>query len=798
MATPPREQIRPPQYLGARVARVEDERFLRGGGQFIDDLAVPRMAHAAFFRSPMPHARINSIDAERARALDGVYGVFTGEDLKDLVGPIISGEDHESIRVLEQRVLPLDKVRHVGEAVAAVVATSRYVAEDAVGLIDVDWEPLPVVMDAEESMKPEAVRIDETQPDNNTLHLDYGDAEIDKTLADCDRVHTKKFYFGRQSASPLETRGLIASYDVATGMLTLWMSNQMPHLTRTMMATPLELPERRIRIISPDVGGAFGLKCHIFVEDLIVPVVARLLGRPVKWIEDRYENLAGSGHAREVTYEVDIGLSDDGTFRAISGRLLGNAGGYQNYPYTAFIDVGMGGNLLPGMYGWESARYVSDAPLTNKLQTSAYRATGMVVGTSIREIMIEEIARDLDVDPVELRLQNTIPDDPSVNALGQKYDGGSYAEALKKAAESIGYDRFRKDQAAEQADGKYRGIGFSTTVEPAGWATEHARACHWGEGYATFGGYFDSASVSVEPDGSVTVTTGLHSHGQSHETTFAQVAADTLGVRLEDIRYRQGDTDSAVYGVGTYASRSSVLGAGTIMRAGRDVRAKMERIAAKELEASPDDIEIYDGKAFVRGSPARSMTIGDIAALAYFGHTNRPADLEEPALTATRSYDPPESYNNSTFGAIVEVDIETGIIELQRFVAVEDCGVMLNPNVVEGQVAGGAAQGIGMALLEEVVYSDEGHLLCASLMEFLYPSMTDLPDIETVHIETPSPVTEGGIKGLGEGGLITSPAAVVNAVADALNPLGVILDRLPLNPDYVLGRVREASGTSSP
>ena len=791
MATAESDRIRPPQYLGARVMRVEDERFLRGGGQYIDDMSVPGMAHAAFFRSPLPHARIKSIDVERARALEGVYGVYTGEDLKDLVGPIISGEDHESIRVLEQRVLPLDKVRHVGEAVTAVVATSRYVAEDAVGLIEVDWDPLPVVMDAEESMKPDAVRIDETQPDNNTLHLDYGDPEIDKVLADCDRVHTKKFYFGRQSASPLETRGLIASYKVATGMLTLWMSNQMPHLTRTMMATPLELPERRIRVISPDVGGAFGLKCHIFVEDLIVPVVARLLGRPVKWIEDRYENLAASGHAREVTYEVDIGLGDDGTFRAISGRLLGNAGGYQNYPYTAFIDVGMGGNLLPGMYGWESARYVSDAPLTNKLQTSAYRATGMVLGTSIREIMIDEIARDLDVDPVELRLQNTIPDDPSVNALGQKYDGGSYAEALKQAAESIGYEQFRKDQAAERADGKYRGIGFSTTVEPAGWATEHARACHWGEGYATFGGYFDSASVAVEPDGSVTVTTGLHSHGQSHETTFAQVAADVLGVRLEDIRYRQGDTDSAVYGVGTYASRSSVLGAGTIMKAGKDVREKMDQIAAKALEVSPEDIEIYDSKAFVRGSPARSITIADIAVLAYFGHTNRPEDLDEPALTSTRSYDPPESYNNSTFGAIVEVDIETGVIDVQRFVAVEECGVMMNPNVVEGQVAGGVAQGIGMALLEEVVYGEEGQLLCSSLMDFLYPSMTDLPDIETVHIETPSPVTLGGIKGLGEGGLITSPGAVVNAAADALNPLGVVLDRLPLNPDYILRRIRD-------
>ena len=786
------DRTRPPQYLGARVMRVEDPRFLRGGGQYIDDIALPGMLHAAFCRSPHPHARIKSIDVGATRQLAGVRGVFTGESLKELVGPLVTGLDHEHIRVLEQRVLPLDRVRHVGEAVAVVVATSRYIAEDACDLIEVEWEPLPYVMDAEEAMKPDAPLIDDSIPDNNTLHLDYEGGNVEEGLAGSDRVYTRKFYFGRQSASPLETRGLIADYDAASEMLTIWMSNQMPHLTRTMISTPLGLPEGRIRIIAPDVGGGFGLKAHVFVEDLIVPVLSRQLLRPIKWIEDRHENLAASGHAREIHYECDIGVNEDGTFTTIYGRLLGNNGAYNNYPYCAFIDVGMGGNLLPGMYDWQHARYVSDAPLTNKCQTSAYRATGMVVGNSMREIMIDEIARDMDIDPVEMRLQNTIPPDPYVNALGHKYDGGSYAEALKKAAEALDYEGFRQRQRELLEDGRYLGIGFSTCVEPAGWATEHARAHHWGEGFGTFGGYFDSASVTVEPDGSVTVTTGLHSHGQSHETTFAQVAADALGVRLEDVRVRQGDTASAVYGVGTYASRSSVLGAGTIMRAGADVRAKLVRIAAHELEADPADIELYDGRAHVRGSPDKTIDVTQLAQLAYFGHTNRPADLEEPALTSTRSYDPPESYNNSTFGAIVEVDIETGIIDLQRFAAVEDCGTMLNPNVVEGQVAGGAAQGIGMALYEEVCYDEEGQLQTGSLVEFLYPSMMEVPDIEAEHIETPSPVTAAGVKGLGEGGLLTTPAAVVNAAADALAPLGVALDRLPLNPDYVLSRIRAA------
>ena len=777
--------------------RVEDPRFLRGGGQYIDDITLAGMAHAAFYRSPHAHARITSIDIERARAHAGVYGVLTGEDLKDLVEPLVSGEDHEDIRVLEQRVLPLAKVRHVGEAVAVVVAVSRSVAEDAVDLIDVDWDPLAAVVDAEDAMQPDAPRLDETQPDNNTLHLDYQGGNVERALAQSDRVFTKRFYFGRQSASPLETRGLIARYDPSTEVMTIWSSNQMPHLTRSMISGPLGLPEGRIRVIAPDVGGAFGLKCHIFVEDLIIPTAARLLERPVKWIEDRYENLAASGHAREVTYEVDFGVNSDGTFTAISGRLLGNAGAYQNYPYTAFIDVGMGGNLLPGSYDFENVRYVSDAPLTNKLQTSAYRATGMVVGNSMREIMIDEIARELELDPIELRLENTIPPDPYVNALGQRYDGGSYAEALKQAAEAIGYGEFRRAQAEERASGRYRGIGFSTCVEPAGWGTESARACKWGGGHGGGGGgFYDSASVTVEPDGSVTVTTGLHSHGQSHETTFAQLAADVLGVRMDNVVYRQGDTAGAVYGAGTYASRSAVLGGGTIIRAGRDVRKKMIRIAAAALEADEDDIEIYDNRAYVKGSPDRAIEVREIAQLAYFGHTNRPADLEEPALTSTRSYDPPENYNNSSYAAIVEVDVETGQVEVQRFVAVEDCGVMLNPTVVEGQVAGGVAQGIGMALLEEVVYDDDGQLLTGSLMDFLYPSMTELPAIEAIHIETPSPVTEGGIRGLGEAGLVTTPAAIVNAVADALSPFGVAFDRLPLSPDYVLRAIREAPSES--
>jgi len=429
-----------------------------------------------------------------------------------------------------------------------------------------------------------------------------------------------------------------------------------------------------------------------------------------------------------------------------------------------------------------------DAAYTNKCPAGAYRGVGWTSGQAARELLIDEAARGLGIDPLELRLRNTIGNDPYVSATGCRYDGGSYAEAQRRAMDALDYPGFRERQSRLREEGRYLGIGFSPFLEPGGWSGDLAKRM----GFPF--DYMDAANVTVAPDGSVTVTLGLHSHGQAHETTLAQVVADRLGVKVESVRIVEGDTAATAYGTGTWGSRSAVVGGGSITRAAAEVREKMVAIAAHALEASPEDIEIYDGNATVKGSPDKSISVTMIAYTAYFGAFvggSRPPGLD-PALTATRSYEPPESYANGCVAAIVEVDVETGAVTLERVVAVEDCGTMLNPMVVEGQIAGAVAQGIGGALYEDLPYDENGQFLAASLLDYLYPSTMEIPAIEIHHIETPSTVTEGGIKGCGEGGTIAAPAAVVNAVADALSPLGVTIDRTPLSPDRVLSLIRAA------
>ena len=562
----------------------------------------------------------------------------------------------------------------------------------------------------------------------------------------------------------------------------------MPHLMRTLIAAPLRLQESKFRVIAPDVGGGFGLKCHLYSEDLVIPAVSRLVGRPVKWIEDRYEALSASTHAREVTIDIKIAVDEDGTIKAIDQRALGNAGAYSANPYTPVVDVHMAGVVLPGMYNVRNARFQADAALTNKCPAGAYRGTGMVVGVTARELLIEDIARALGRDPIDLRIQNAIPSEPYTTVFGQHYDGGSYAESLVKVRNLIGYEKVREEQARLRTAGRCIGVGFSTNVEPTGWGTDMCRAQRWGA--PDFAYPLDSASVEIEPDGSVRVTTGLHSQGQGLETSLAQVAADELGVRFDDVTVVMGDTATSAFGAGTYASRSAVTGTGSIMRAARDVRRRLQELAAEALEASPEDIEISDSRAYVAGSPARAITLPDLAWLAYYGVGRRPAEMDEPLPAATRSYEPPETHSNGVMGAVVEVDIETGEIELKQVAVVEDCGIMLNPMIVDGQIAGGVAQGIGGALYEEMRYTDEGGLMSGSLIDFLYPSAQEIPAMAIDHIETPSTVTAGGVKGMGEAGLIISPGAVLNAVADALAPFGVKITRAPLTPAHVLEMIR--------
>ena len=788
------EAGRPPQYVGARVLRVEDPSFLRGRARYIDDITRPGMTYVAFARSPHAHARIKAIDPEQARALEGVVAVMTGADLQDAAKPIVSLiPARPDVRAVTHPFLPADKVRHVGEAFAVVVAESRYIAEDAVDLIETEWEPLPSVVHAEEALKPGAPLLHEEFEDNNIAHMESVHGDVDAAFAQADHVFSTRFQGGRYMAAPLEMRGIVADYDAATDETVIWTSTQIPHFHRTLVAPLLGIPEAKLRVIAPAVGGAFGLKCSIYPEDVVLPVLTRLVGRPVKWIEDRYEHLAASGHAKEIICYIDIAVQNDGTFLAFRGRYITDAGAYSVMPWTALIDALPSGPLLPSIYDVRNVHWAIDAAMTNKCHATPYRAVGITPGHNAREILIDEIARALGIDPVDLRLKNCIPSEPYTTATGQHYEGGSYAECIRKTLDVLDYPALREKQRRLREEGRYLGIGISPFIEPTAFGSQIAQSTGmtWQEAS------FDLARVTVEPDGSVTVATGQSSHGQGHATTFAQVAADALGVRIEDVVVKGGgDTARAPYGMGTWGSRSGVIGAGGIIRAGREVREKLVRMAAQAMEVSPEDIELSNSVASVKGVPDKSMTVGEIAMFAYFAGANRPADIEEPFLGSSRSYDPPEAYTNGCIVAVVEVDVETGLVDVQRLVAVEDCGVMMNPMVVEGQIMGAVAQGVGGALYEELRYDENGQFLAGSFMDYLLPSTTEVPLIEIGHFESPG-LTEGGIKGAGEGGMVAAPAALLTAVADALSPFGVTVTKSPLGPNDILALIREAKRKES-
>jgi len=544
-------------------------------------------------------------------------------------------------------------------------------------------------------------------------------------------------------------------------------------------------------VIAPDVGGGFGLKLHLWPEDYLVSAASKRLNRPVKWVEDRSEALAASLHAKEIICDLELATKADGTFVAMRGRYVGDAGAYAAYPFTPLVDALCAAVMLPNVYDVQAVRFEVDAAFTNKCPAGAYRGVGWTSGQTARELLVDEAARELGIDPMELRLQNTIPDgEPYVSGTGCKYDGGSYGAAQRKAMELIDYAAFRGRQEEARAQGRHLGIGFSPFLEPGGWSGELAKRM----GFPF--DYMDSARVTIEPDGSVVVAMGLHSHGQAHQTTMAQVVADKLSVPIESVKIIQGDTAQTAYGAGTFGSRGAVIGYGSISRAAEEVAEKVKQIAGLALEAAPEDIELKDGNAIVRGAPEKAMPMMMVGFTAYFGAFvggKRPPGID-PVLTSTRSYDPPETYANGCVAAVVDVDVETGAVIVEKVVIVDDCGTILNPMVVDGQLVGAAAQGVGGALYEELRYDEDGNFLAGNLLDYLYPSTLEIPPIEVGHLQTPSPVTDGGVKGCGEGGTIATPAAVVNAVADALSPLGVTIARTPLDPSHVLSLIREARG----
>jgi carbon-monoxide dehydrogenase large subunit len=777
---------RPFRYIGRSVPRVEDPELLRGRARYLDDIHLPGMLDVAFVRSPYAHARLLNIDTDAARAHDGVELVVTSADLGD-APEIVTGSSRPEAGTWRRSLLARVRVRYVGEPIAAVVASSRYAAEDACELVEVDYEALDALVDAEQALADEAPLLHEDTGSNNFAHIEFEHGAVDEAFASAAYVVAKRFHFGRTHAAPLEGRGGIADW---ARDLTFWSSTQMPFLVRSMLAALYDMPETRVRVLVPAVGGGFGLKVHLYVEEAILPLLSQLTGAPVKWAEDRYEHLTASGHSKEVVCALELAVGEDGTFLGLRGRLIGDGGAYQGHPWTSLIDPLCAASMLPGIYSIPAVRYEVDAAATNKCPSTAYRGVGWTSGHTAREALIDDAARLLDLDPLELRLRNCLPDgEPAVSATGCRYDGGSYAESIRRARELVDYDEFRERQLGLRTEGTYVGIGFSPFVEQGGWASQIAADMGF-----PGAGYLDSVAVTIEPDGSVTVRTGLQSNGQGHATVLAQLAADGLGVRPEDVVVVQGDTAATAYSTGSWGSRTAVIAGGSVLRATADVRRKLLQIAANELEANEDDLELEDAVVSVRGSPSRRLTVAEVAAAAYAARA--PAGVD-PILTATRSYDPPATYSNACIASVVEVDVETGRVTVERMVAVEDCGTVLNPILVDGQVAGAIAQGVGAVLYEGLPYDEEGQFLAGSLGEFLYPTAPELPDVEVEHLATPSPVTEGGIKGMGEGGLIGAPAAIVNAIADALSPFGVSIDRTPLRPCDILAAIDATAAPTS-
>jgi carbon-monoxide dehydrogenase large subunit len=782
-----------PSLIGAAVKRREDQRLLTGRGRFVADLARPGMLQAAFLRSPHAHARIRRIEMAAARAGPGVVAVLAAGDLRPHARPVRALSRLRGYAVTEMPALATGKARYAGEAVAVVVAEDRYAAEDAVDRIAIDWEPLAAVTAPRAAMAGGGPLVHEDVGSNVILSRAFSQGDVAAALAGSAVRVADRFRFHRHAAVAIENRACLAEWDAGAGSLTLWTSTQVPGMIREALAELLAIPAHRLRVVAPDVGGGFGMKSALYPEEVTVSALARLLGRPVKWIGDRREDLLTSTQAWDEDIEAEAGFDADGRLLGLGARVWADVGAYSIYPWTASIEALQVVAFLPGPYRVPHYRGEAWGVATNKAPMGPYRGVGRPVSTFVMEALVDRAARRLGVDPAAIRRANLIQADelPFRSPSGLVWDSGSFPESLERACEAVDYARLRTEQRRDAAARRRTGIGIASYVELTGVGS--AIPASPGADIATG---TEGATVRVDPTGTVTAAFGLACHGQGHETTLAQVVAEELGVELEAVRVVHGDTEAGPVGSGTYASRSAVIGGGAAILASRAVRDKALAIAAHQLEADVRDLELSRGVAWVRGAPGRRVGIAEIARAAYHGSRRLPRGME-PGLEATRFYDP---YIGTSAGAthiaVVEVDLDLCSIRLARYVIVEDAGRIINPMIVEGQAVGGVAQGVGAALLEEIAYGDGGQPLTGSLMDYLIPTAVEVPGVEVRHLERPSPSTLGGFKGVGEGGTIGAPAAIASAVADALAPLGVDITELPITPERLFGLLdrRRAAG----
>ena len=773
------------RYVGASVPRREDGRLVRGDGTFVADLVLPNMVHVAFARSQLPHARIGLVDLGAALTAPGVALALGGADLRDELPPIGGMQvvtpkgwrdrvEHR-LRIPPQPILPWDKVRYVGEAVAVVIAADRYLAEDAAELVEIDLDPLPAVPDCEAGLAEGASVVHEDIGSNSVAELRVRKGDGADALATAPNRLRRRFTHHRYAAMPMECRGVVADYDTRTDSLTVWSATQVVHWVRRELAHTLGMPEDRIRCIAPDVGGGFGGKGHVYPEDLLIPYLARRLRRPVKWIEDRHEHILNAAHSRDTVHDAEIGFDDSGRIVALNVSFLVDSGAYSP------VGAGIAFNTMAHSLGpYDIPHFESDVTVvsTNRTPNAPYRGAGRPEAAFVLERLIDMMAVALDMEPADVRLRNMVRPEqmpyevglPYRDGVPMVYDSGDYPKALRRALDELGgLDAFRRRQREARDEGRYLGLGIGCYTEGTGV------------------GPFESASVRVDPSGMIAIATAACPQGQGHETIFAQVAAQTWDVPMEKVAVTVADTAALSMGYGTIASRSAVTASAAICEASERVKEKVFAIAAHLLETPETDLELRDGNVGVKGVPDMVVSLSQIAAAARPGWDGQRPDGVEPGLEATAYYEPPTvTWSYATNAAIVEIDRQTGVVRIEHYVSVHDAGVLINPAIADGQVKGGLVQGIGGALLEEIVYDENGQLLTGSFADYLLPTAAEVPPITVVHQETPSPLNPLGVKGLGEGGAIAPPVVIANAVADALRPFAAEFNATPIRWEDVL------------
>jgi len=778
-------------WIGASVGRREDPRLLSGNGRFTDDLELPGMLHAQFVRSTVAHGTVTSLDLTAVRQVPGVVAAFSAEDLAgggglaDITARL--GRPLTEFVPTGMPVLARDRVRYAGEPLAVVVARDAYAAEDGLEAARVTYETLPAITSEEQALAPGAPLVHDEASANTLLDVSMFATEgIDETFDEAPCVVRVETRTGRQNALPLETRGVVASWDHREDQLLLQTSTQVPHQVRTTAARCLGLDERAVRVVVPDMGGGFGQKCVVGREEIAVGAAALRLGRPVKWIEDRKDALSASFLAREQHYDVRAAFDSDGRILGLDASVVCDMGAYSCYPFTAGIEPLMASAEMPGVYKVPAYRVRARAVTTNKAPTAPYRGVSRPQYVMVMERLFERAARELDLEPTEIRRRNLITQFPYTGVNNVTYDPGSYLESLNLCESVLREEGWYAAKEAASARGRHLGIGYSCFSERTGYGS----AAFAQRKMEVVPG-FDISEVRMDTSGALVVTTGTMSHGQSHETTMAQIAADELGLDIAKVRIHQGDTDRITYGWGTFASRSIAIGGSAIRLAAGKLGEKLKVIAASVLEVPAEELELGQG-AVRRPADGSSVPYEELADIAYLKSHLLPKDVE-PGLTATATFDVfnDGTFSNATHGVVVELHQGTGQVEILRYVCVEDCGVAINPQVVEGQTRGGIAQGIAGALFEQVTYDEHGAPSAVSFMDYKVPTALEIPEISIHHLETPCAFTETGAKGVGEGGTIGAPGAVLNAVNDALLPTGVELDDTPITPETVVSALEQ-------